>query len=93
MSGKPYAPIYELAYAEAALLAGASVAKSRMLAIGDGIITDLKGAEEQGLDALFIASGMHGEALKTEGALDIAKVEDALAKDSTRARYVMAALR
>ncbi len=93
MAGKPYAPIYELAYAE---LAGATpavqIAKSRILAIGDGIGTDIAGANAQGLDCLFIASGMHGEALRSDGALDPAKIGDALAAEGVRASYVMAEL-
>ncbi len=93
MAGKPFAPIYELAYAEAAALAGRPIAKQNLLAIGDGIGTDLKGAEAQGVDCLFIASGMHGEGLKTDGALDVAKIEAAIAKEQTRATYVMDALR
>lgn len=93
MAGKPFAPIYELAYQEAERVAGRSLAKSRLLAIGDGIGTDLKGANRQGVAALFIASGMHGESLKTEGLLDVAKVEAALALEGARADYVMDALK
>ncbi|MEJ0059954.1 MAG: TIGR01459 family HAD-type hydrolase [Terricaulis sp.] len=92
MSGKPFAPIYALAYRELADRAGKPIDKARMLAIGDGIGTDLKGAQAQGLDCLFIATGMHGEALKTNGALDNAKVSAALAAENTRAKYVMATL-
>ena len=33
----------------------------RPLAIGDGLNTDIKGANGMGLDALFIADGIHGE--------------------------------
>jgi ribonucleotide monophosphatase NagD (HAD superfamily) len=51
--------------------------------------TDVAGANGQGLDCLFIASGMHGEALFTNGALDPAKVETALAQEGVRANYVM----
>jgi len=89
MAGKPYAPIYNLAYKELAALSEHPIEKSRMLAIGDGIGTDLLGAREQGLDALFVASGMHGEALSTNGALDAAKIEAALAAEGAGARYVM----
>ncbi|MES1197465.1 MAG: TIGR01459 family HAD-type hydrolase [Pseudomonadota bacterium] len=89
MAGKPYAPIYNLAYKELAALSQRPIEKSRILAIGDGIGTDLVGAREQGLDALFIASGMHGEALSTNGALDAAKIEAALAAEGVSAAYVM----
>lgn len=88
MAGKPHAPIYDLAYAELA----PGIEKSRILAIGDGIGTDVAGANAQGLDCLFIASGMHGEALRSNGALDGAKVAAALAAEGARASYIMAEL-
>ena len=46
--GKPHRPIYD------AVLAGLKDAK-RPLAIGDGLRTDIKGANDMGIDALFIA--------------------------------------
>mgnify|MGYP001598851089 CR=1 FL=1 len=52
--GKPYAPIYEVTL-------GAMKGASRPLAVGDGLFTDIKGANAAGLDALFIADGIHGE--------------------------------
>jgi hypothetical protein len=52
----------------------------------------MRGANAQGVDALFIASGMHGENLKTGGALDPAKAAAALAADGVSATYVMSAL-
>ena len=33
----------------------------RPLAVGDGLLTDIKGANAAGLEALFIADGVHGE--------------------------------
>ncbi len=92
MAGKPYAPIYRLSYRELEHRAGRAIDRTRILCIGDGIATDLKGATDQGLNALFIASGMHGEALQTNGALDAGKVEAALGAEGAAARYVMAAL-
>jgi HAD superfamily hydrolase (TIGR01459 family) len=92
LAGKPYAPIYDLAYAELSVLRGSAPEKARMLAIGDGIATDVQGADRQGIDCVFIASGMHGEALKTGGALDIVKVEAALSAEGVHAAHVMAAL-
>ena len=66
--------------------------KSRILAIGDGLPTDIAGANAQGLDCIFIASGMHGEALWTNGALDPTKVEQALNEAGVRPTYAMQAL-
>ncbi|WP_395645588.1 TIGR01459 family HAD-type hydrolase [Terricaulis sp.] len=91
MAGKPYPPIYELAYRELAAL-GAAPDKARILAIGDGVPTDLLGANRQGIDVLFVASGMHGEALWSNGALDPEKVNAALAPEGARATYAMSAL-
>ena len=92
MAGKPHAPIYDLAFRELDTL-GARIDKRRILAIGDGVGTDVKGANGQDLDCLFIASGMHGEALMTAGALDADKVEAALNAAGVRAKYVMETLR
>ena len=52
--GKPHRPVYEMA------LAAAGNPK-RPLAVGDGLLTDVKGANGAGLDVLFIADGVHGE--------------------------------
>ncbi|MET0182572.1 MAG: TIGR01459 family HAD-type hydrolase [Caulobacterales bacterium] len=93
MAGKPFAPIYDLAYAEITTLLGKPADKTRLLAIGDGVGTDLKGANAQGLDVLFVASGMHGETLKTNGGLDVQKVAAALTKDGAHATHVMEALK
>jgi ribonucleotide monophosphatase NagD (HAD superfamily) len=58
-AGKPYLPIYELAEETVARIAGRKVARSEILAIGDGIRTDMAGAADFGLDAVFVASGLH----------------------------------
>ncbi|WP_297511272.1 TIGR01459 family HAD-type hydrolase [uncultured Caulobacter sp.] len=71
MAGKPYAPIYDLALAEAERLLGRPVERQRVLCVGDGVITDVKGAHDQKLPCLFIAKGIHGEkALGPDGKLD-----------------------
>ncbi|MBT9447329.1 MAG: TIGR01459 family HAD-type hydrolase [Hyphomonadaceae bacterium] len=89
MAGKPFAPIYRLAFEEIENLAGRAIDERRLLAIGDGVGTDIRGANVAGIDALFIASGMHGEALRTNGVLDSAKVTAALAAEDARADYAM----
>lgn len=91
MAGKPFPAIYELAYRELETLRG-GVARKRILCIGDGVPTDVRGANDQGLDCLFIASGMHGEALLTNGRIDGAKVDAALAHEGAAANYAMSAL-
>ena len=62
-AGKPYRPIYEMALAKATQTRGAKVAPSRVLAIGDSVRTDLKGAATFGIDCLFVTAGIHAEEL------------------------------
>jgi len=61
MAGKPYGPTYDLAMAEAARLAARPVERARVLCVGDGIPTDIAGANGQGLDCLFVTGGIHGD--------------------------------
>jgi len=68
MAGKPYAPIFDLAIAEAAKIADRQFKKSEILMIGDGPETDIKGAADYGLDCLLITGGiMQGENAGSEG--------------------------
>jgi len=60
-AGKPYKPIYEMALDLAKKARGRDVAPGRVLAIGDSVRTDLKGARTMGVDFLFITSGIHAE--------------------------------
>ncbi len=58
-AGKPYAPIYDQALTLAEHIRGASIEKPRVLAIGDGMRTDITGATRAGLDVLFVTGGIH----------------------------------
>ncbi|BCG95288.1 TIGR01459 family HAD-type hydrolase [Mesorhizobium sp. 131-2-1] len=59
IAGKPYAPIYDVAMKEVAGLLGRPVERSRVLAIGDGMMTDIKGAADNGFDVLYVSGGIH----------------------------------
>jgi HAD superfamily hydrolase (TIGR01459 family) len=59
IAGKPHRPIYEAALAAAADLLGEEVDRSQVLAIGDGVLTDVKGAADNGLDVLYVTAGVH----------------------------------
>ncbi len=56
--GKPYQGIYEELIAEFLL------PKNKILCVGDGLETDIKGANQFGLDSLFITSGMFSPELE-----------------------------
>jgi HAD superfamily hydrolase (TIGR01459 family) len=74
-AGKPHPPIYELAFDKAG-----RPDRARVLAIGDGLLTDLAGARDEGLDALFVADGVHAaEALTPTGDIDAALLARLLA--------------
>jgi len=93
MAGKPHAAIYDLALAEAAgRKDGAAIDRARVLCIGDGPRTDLRGANAQGLDALFIAAGIHGQEILASGRLDVAMMDHVLETEGVTATWAMAEL-
>ncbi|MEN9873872.1 MAG: hypothetical protein RL186_769, partial [Pseudomonadota bacterium] len=92
MAGKPFAPIYDLTIAAAEATAGRPLDRARLLCIGDGVQTDVAGAAGQGLDCLFIASGIHAQELSGADGLDQAKVDAFLAANATGARWAMDSL-
>ncbi len=72
-AGKPYAPIYDRALALASAARGGATDRGRVLAIGDAMHTDIRGAAAQGFDSLFVTSGIHHDELHAGGsALDAA---------------------
>jgi len=72
--GKPYAPIYQAALASAAAVRGGGLPLARVLAIGDSVRTDLKGAAAFGIDCLFVISGIHAEEFGGRDAPELANL-------------------
>jgi HAD superfamily hydrolase (TIGR01459 family) len=71
--GKPHAPIYDVALATAAALRGGWMPeRKRVLAIGDSVRTDLRGAQAFGLDYMFVTSGIHAEEYGSRETPDLA---------------------
>ena len=62
-AGKPYRPIYADALKRAEDARGRPVPLARVLAIGDSLRTDVKGAAGFGIDCLFVTAGIHAEEL------------------------------
>ena len=83
--GKPHPPIYEATLAAARTIAGREIL--RPLAIGDGADTDIRGANRMGIDAVFVAQGIHaaqlGE-LTAEGLAQLFIVPEAHPKAAMR---------
>jgi HAD superfamily hydrolase (TIGR01459 family) len=84
MAGKPYQPIYEEAYRLAEEAAGASLDKSRVLAIGDSVRTDATGAAQFGIDLLFITGSIHAAELDAFGKPDPQAIADLIAPSRAR---------
>jgi HAD superfamily hydrolase (TIGR01459 family) len=93
MAGKPYPAIYELALARAAAARGGGAPDARrVLCIGDGLPTDIRGANARGLDVLFVANGIHGAETVGPDGLNVAAVNDLLRQDGLSATWAMADL-
>jgi len=63
-SGKPHAPIYALGAEVLTRLRGPG--PHRVLAVGDGIATDVAGAAAQGIDTLFVTGGIAADAISDD---------------------------
>ena len=61
LKGSNIETVSSAALAKAAALRGAPPPRRRVLAIGDSVRTDLKGAVSFGVDCLFVISGLHAE--------------------------------
>jgi HAD superfamily hydrolase (TIGR01459 family) len=92
-AGKPYRPIYDMALAKAEAAAGRKIAPSRVLAIGDSVRTDLKGARTVGVDFLFVTSGIHAEELGGRERPDSAALTATFAAAGGMPKAVMRELR
>jgi len=65
-AGKPFTPIYEMAEERLNVIGGREIAREKILAIGDGVRTDIAGAAAAGIQSVYIASAVdyeHGATL------------------------------
>jgi len=88
-AGKPYRPIYDQALAIAAAARGKPAAPDRVLAIGDSVRTDLKGAAAFGIDCLFVTAGIHAEELGAREDPDAGALGDIFAASGLYPKAVM----
>jgi HAD superfamily hydrolase (TIGR01459 family) len=93
-AGKPHPAAYGTALRRAAELRGAPPEPARILAIGDALRTDLAAAAGMGVDALFIAGGLHAGEVLSNGAIDADRLAALLGEPGAPpARAAMAHLR
>lgn len=82
--GKPYPAIYDLSLE--AMRQATRRTVTRVLTVGDGIETDLKGAQAMGFDALFVAHGIHAAEL---GEITGESLAQLLGKSGVKARAAL----
>ncbi|WP_138934900.1 TIGR01459 family HAD-type hydrolase [Roseovarius arcticus] len=90
--GKPHPPIYDLARRRLAAL-GKDVGENSILAIGDGIGTDVAGAMGENLDSLFITGGLAAGETHDGDQPDPARLEAYLQREQTSPTYTIGHLR
>lgn len=90
--GKPHPPIYDLARRRLDAVDMAA-SEGRILAIGDGIATDIAGAMGEDIDSLFISGGLARAETRTTDHPDPAALDAYLAEHSSNATYAIGMLR
>lgn len=90
--GKPHPPIYDLARRRLAALES-SPADPRIICIGDGIITDILGGQQEDLDTLFITGGLARDETGTSDQPDAGKLSAYLETEMISTTYAIGYLR
>jgi HAD superfamily hydrolase (TIGR01459 family) len=90
--GKPHPPIYDLARKRLREVGG-DPETARILAIGDGILTDVAGAMGEDIDCLFISGGLAKAETKTDRQPEAEALEGYLAEQKSAPTYTIGYLR
>lgn len=90
--GKPHPPIYDLARRRLAAL-GTDIPDSAILAIGDGVLTDIAGAMGEDIDSLFISGGLAASETKTGHSPDPDALNNYLSKENSAPTFTIGQLR
>ena len=90
--GKPHPGVYDLCRARLRQL-GKDIPDSRILGIGDGILTDIKGAIGEDIDSMFITGGLAAKETMTETDPDPAALETFLSDQQLSPTYAIGKLR
>ena len=90
--GKPHPPVYDLARRRLRAL-GEDIPDDRILCVGDGILTDIKGALGENLDSLFVTGGLAAEETRTGRQPESAALEKFIASQMITPTYAIGFLR
>ncbi len=88
IAGKPHKPIYDEVLS-VALQAHGDFPLDRVLAIGDGMPTDVRGALDYGLDLLYISGGIHAKEYTLNGETDEAILTAYLERERATPKWWM----
>jgi len=88
-AGKPHSPIYEAALAKAQEIRGAEVDRGGIIAVGDGMPTDVRGALSFGLDLLYVSGGIHAGEYTQNGKTDEAMLNAYLEREAAAPKWWM----
>lgn len=88
IAGKPHRPIYEAALSAAREVKG-EIDLAKIIAVGDGMPTDVKGALSYGLDLLYISGGIHAAEYTVNGQTDEAILKAYLKREAATPKWWM----
>ncbi|MEM8748975.1 MAG: TIGR01459 family HAD-type hydrolase [Pseudomonadota bacterium] len=89
VAGKPHKPIYDAAFAAINRVDGSQLKQSDLVAIGDGMPTDVAGALGNGFDLLYITAGIHAAEYGAADAPDETKLAQFLLARNADPTYWM----
>ena len=89
VAGKPHMPIYDLAFEKLQAVVDGDITKSDAIAIGDGMPTDVAGAQFNGYDLLYISAGIHSAEYGDPDAPDEARLSAFLKKNGATPNFWM----
>ena len=89
--GKPHAPAYDLARRR--LVEAGGDPEAPVLAVGDGVLTDVAGAAAAGIDALFVTGGLARAETRTDHSPEPDLLDAYLARHGAAPAYAVRMLR
>jgi len=87
IAGKPHHPIYDLAHRMLDEISGEKLNKQNIVAIGDGLPTDVAGAKAYDVPMLYISGGIHSAEYGEAKTPDEKRLQSFLKANNADPRY------
>lgn len=91
--GKPYPIVYHYCLNILERLSEQPIHQNRILAIGDGLYTDIRGAQNANIDCLMILNGLHHELFTIKGHYDFTTIRETCDNHDVRPEFYMPLLK